>query len=114
MPRRRPSRLQGLAAAAATAVLLPVAYLGLYASVAPKPVALQDPCRHRALPQTGGLEGFLQDRALEVLDTTACRAGATREELVLALTDERDRAKFEREHGVDPRSLSNILQSLLG
>ena len=27
-------------------------------------------------PQTGGLEGFLQDRALEVLDTTACKVGA--------------------------------------
>jgi hypothetical protein len=114
LPRRRPSRPQALAAAAATAVLLPVAYLGLHASVAPKPVALQDPCHHRALPQTGGLEGFLQDRALELLDTTACRVGATREELVLALADNADRRRFERDHGVDPRSLSTVLQGLLG
>jgi predicted MFS family arabinose efflux permease len=114
LPRRRPARPQALAAAAVAAVVLPLAYLGLHRAVAPEPVALRDPCRGRDLPRTGGLEGFLQDRALEVLDTTACRAGATREELVLALTDERDRAKFEREHGVDPRSLSNILQSLLG
>ncbi|MDX6703660.1 MAG: hypothetical protein QOF26_3886 [Baekduia sp.] len=114
LPRRRPSRPQALAAAAASAVLLPVAYLGLHASVAPKPVALQDPCRHRALPQTGGLEGFLQDRALELLDTTACRVGATREELVLALADNADRRRFERDHGVDPRSLSTVLQGILG
>jgi predicted MFS family arabinose efflux permease len=114
LPRRRPARPQALAAAAVAAIVLPLAYLGLHRAVAPKPVALRDPCRGRPLPQTGGLEGFLQDRALEVLDTTACRAGATREELVLALADERDRAKFEREHGVDPRSLSSILQSLLG
>jgi MFS family permease len=114
LPRRRPARPQALAAAAVAAIVLPLAYLGLHRSVAPQPVALRDPCRGRPLPQTGGLEGFLQDRALEVLDTTACRAGATREELVLALADERDRARFEREHGVDPRGLSSILESLLG
>jgi predicted MFS family arabinose efflux permease len=113
-PRRRPSRPQALVAAAATALILPLAYLGLHATVAPKPVALRDPCQRRDLPQTGGLAGFLQDRALEALDTSACRAGSTREELVLALADDRDRRRFEQAHGVDPRSLSNILQSLLG
>jgi hypothetical protein len=113
-PRRRPSRPQALAAAAATALILPLAYLGLHATVAPEPVALRDPCQRRDLPKTGGLAGFLQDRALEALDTSACRAGSTREELVLALADDRDRRRFEQAHGVDPRSLSNILQSLLG
>jgi len=114
-PRPESGRVRAvLAATAAVTVLLPVAYVALHASVAPKAVAIRDPCRQRDLPGTGGLEGFLQDRALELLDTTACRAGASREELVLALADERDRRRFEREHGVDPRSLSNVLQGLLG
>ncbi len=72
---------------------------------------MQATCR---CPQTGGIEGFLQDRALELLDTTACKVGATREELVLALADEQERKRFERRHGVDPRSLSALLRSLLG
>jgi MFS family permease len=111
-PRRRPG--QALAAAAAAAFVVPLAYAELHAVAAPDPVTLQDPCRRRALPDTGGLEGFLQDRALELLDTTACKAGSTREELVLALADDKDRARFEREHGVDPRSLSTLLRGLLG
>jgi hypothetical protein len=109
-----PRARRALAATAAVAVALPVAYIGLHAVAAPKPVALRDPCRQRDLPGTGGLEGFLQDRALELLDTTACRAGATREELVLALADGQDRRRFEQRHGVDPRSLSTILSGLLG
>jgi predicted MFS family arabinose efflux permease len=103
-----------LAAAGATAVVLPLAFVGLHAAKAPEAVQLSDPCKPRALPQTGGLEGFLQDRALEVLDTTACKVGASREELVLALADEQERKRFERRHGVDPRSLSTLLQGLLG
>ncbi|HWI72314.1 MAG TPA: hypothetical protein VNT55_10185, partial [Baekduia sp.] len=112
VPRRRPN--QALAAAAAAAFVVPLAYAELHAIAAPEPVTLQDPCQQRQLPETGGIEGFLQDRALELLDTSACKAGSTREELVLALADENDRARFEREHGVDPRSLSTLLQGLLG
>jgi predicted MFS family arabinose efflux permease len=112
VPRRRFT--QPLAAAAAAALVVPLGYAELHAVAAPEPITLQDPCEQRALPETGGIEGFLQDRALEVLDTTACKAGSTREELVLALADDEDRARFEREHGVDPRSLSTLLQGLLG
>jgi predicted MFS family arabinose efflux permease len=114
LPRRRPRRVAALAAAAACAVVLPLAYLGLHAAAAPQAVALHDPCRPRPLPATGGIEGFLQDRLLEVLDATACRAGSTREELVLALADQSDRRHFIREHGTDPRSLSTLLGGLLG
>jgi predicted MFS family arabinose efflux permease len=114
LPRRRPRRAAALAAAAACAVVLPLAYLGLHAAAAPQPVALRDPCHPRPLPSTGGVEGFLQDRLLEVLDATACRAGSTREQLVLALADQADRRRFIREHGTDPRSLSTLLGGLLG
>lgn len=111
LPRRRPG--QALAAAAAAAFVLPLAYAELHAVFAPEPVHLADPCKPRSLPDTGGLEGFIQDRALELLDTTACRAGSSREQLVLALADDGERKRFEQEHGVDPRSLSGILQTLL-
>lgn len=103
-----------LAATAATTLALPLAFVGLHAAKAPEAVQLSDPCRPRALPQTGGIEGFFQDRALEVLDTTACKVGSSREELVLALADEQERERFERRHGVDPRSLSTLLQGLFG
>jgi hypothetical protein len=114
LPRRVPRWRELLAAAGVVVLVLPLGYAGLYAGVAPTPVALRDPCEERPLPKTGGLEGFLQDRALELLDTTACRAGSTREELVLALTDSGDRRRFERRHGVDPFTLSPLLKTLVG
>jgi hypothetical protein len=113
LPRWRPRRAETLAAAATAAVLLPVAYVGLHAAVAPKAVTLRNPCERRPLPQTGGLQGFLQDRVLELLDTTACKAHATREELVLALADPSERRRFVRKHHVDPSSLSSLLSTLL-
>jgi hypothetical protein len=102
----------GLALGAAVATL--AAYAVLHASLAPEPVHLQDPCEHRDLPGAGGIGGFLQDRALELLDSTACRLHASREELVLALADDQDRRRFEDRHGVDPRSLPSLLGALIG
>jgi predicted MFS family arabinose efflux permease len=99
-----------LAAAASTLAV----YALLHASLAPGPVALRDPCKPRDLPGAGGVGGFLQDRALELLDTTACRLHASREELVLALTDEEDRRRFRERHGVDPQSPGSLLGGLLG
>lgn len=110
LPRRR---VPGLAAAAAAVLVVPLCFVALHAVAAPKAVPLRDPCHPRPLPKTGGLEGFLQDRALELLDRIACRTGSTREELVLALADAKDRPRFERDHGVDPRSLSALLSALL-
>lgn len=102
-----------LTLAVALTVALPVAYAVLHARDAPAPVAIQDPCKDRRLPGTGGLGGFLQDRALEALDTAACRFGSSREELVLALASARAAKRYEREHGVDPRSVTSILGNLL-
>lgn len=85
-----------------------------YDRLSPEPVAIADPCLPRALPSTGGtITGALQDRALQSLDRNACRLGATREELVLALADEDDARRFEQEHGTDPRSATGLL-GLLG
>jgi hypothetical protein len=81
---------------------------------APAKVQLRDPCKPRPLPQTGGITGFLQDRALQLLDSTACRLGSTREELVLALADQKEAERFQREHGVNPRSIGSLLGGLFG
>jgi predicted MFS family arabinose efflux permease len=102
----------GVALGAAAATL--AAYALLHASLAPEPVRLQDPCKPRDLPGAGGLGGFFQDRALELLDATACRLHASREELVLALANDADRRRFIERHGVDPRSLGSVLGGLLG
>jgi hypothetical protein len=102
-----------LAPAAALVVALPVAYAALHAAGEPQQVAIQDPCEDRALPGTGGIAGFLQDRALEALDAAACRYGSSREELVLALADDKAAQRFEREHGVYPRSARSILGNLI-
>ena len=43
------------------------------------------------------------------LDRAACRYGSSREELALALVDDDARADYEREYGVDPRSIGGLL-----
>lgn len=110
-----PRRVTWTAAVAAAAGLATAGgYLAAHRSLAPEPVAILDPCEDRELPETGGLSGFLQDRALELLDTAACRLGSSREELVLALADEEDARRFEARHGVDPRSVSGLVGGLIG
>jgi hypothetical protein len=106
------ARQTALAAGLAALALAAVAHV-VRPSFAPEPVRLADPCHPRALPNTGGISGVLQDAALKALDRAACRFGSSREELALALVDPQDAATFKREHGVDPRSVLNILRALL-
>jgi len=109
------ARLAVVAVTGAVAVGMPLAYAALYTAVAPEPPAIQDPCNaERTAPSVGGLTGFLQRQALVLLDRTACRLGSSREELVLALADKDDAARFRREHGVNPRSVGGALQAPLG
>lgn len=91
----------------------PPAYAALHDSIAPEPVVIADPCEDRDLPNSGGITGFLQDRALEAVDAGACRLKVSREELVLALADEQSAKQFEQRHGVDPRSVTSLLGGLL-
>jgi MFS family permease len=108
------TQLAAMAAAGAVAIGTPVAYLALHRAIAPSPPAILDPCNaQRTLPKTGGVSGFLQDQALKLLDSTACKVGSSREELVLALADKDEAKRFRREHGVDPRSAAGLLQLLL-
>jgi hypothetical protein len=101
-------------AAAAVAAVLAGGALLVRPSFAPEPVTIADPCEPRALPETGGIDGALQDAALRALDRAACRYGSSREELALALVDEGERRAYEREYGVDPRSIGGLLRAVLG
>jgi hypothetical protein len=102
-----------LAAAAAALILAGGARLAL-PSLEPEPVRIADPCEPRELPQTGGIEGAIQDAVLVALDRAACRFGSSREELALALVDDDARDDYEREYGVDPRSIGGLLGGVLG
>jgi MFS family permease len=109
------ARLAVIVVTGAVAVAVPLTYAALYRAIAPEPPAILDPCTaHRTAPSVGGVTGFLQRQALVLLDRTACRLGSSREELVLALADKDDARRFQREHGVNPRTLGGVLQALLG
>ncbi|HXE44249.1 MAG TPA: MFS transporter [Conexibacter sp.] len=112
--RRRALPAAALAGAVALMVGLPTAYAAIHHHDEPAPVVLANPCKPRTLPGTGGISGFIQDRALQALDAAACRYGSTREELVLALASDRAAKRFEQRHGINPRSITSLLQGLLG
>jgi len=111
--RRRRGSAAVLASVLALAAGVPVAYAAAHRRDEPKPVVLANPCQPRELPGTGGITGFLQDRALQALDAAACRYGSTREELVLALASDRAAGRFRERHGVDPRSVTSLLRGLI-
>jgi hypothetical protein len=107
------TRLAALGVAGALAAAVPGAYGALHAAIAPAPVKLLPPCKPHPLPHGGGVTGILQDRALRLLDSTACRFHATREELVLALASDKDARRFKARHGFDPRTLRGFLGGLI-
>jgi Major Facilitator Superfamily len=110
-----PRRGRGAVAVAAAAALALAGGARLAdEALAPEPVRIANPCQDRALPDTGGIDGALQDVALVALDRAACRFGSSREQLALALVDDGARDAYEREHGVDPRSAGDLLGAVLG
>jgi hypothetical protein len=111
--RGAPTRPAALAAVVVLFAGVPIAYALLHGAREPHAVQLADPCDPRELPGTGGIAGFLQDRALQALDATACRLGSSREELVLALASDEAAERFDERHGVDPRSAGSLLDGLI-
>jgi MFS family permease len=102
-------------ATAAIAALLAAGGYGIaYANSTRETVQIGDPCQDRDLPDVGGITGELQDLSLAALDRAACDFGSSREELLLALFDDRLQHKFEEEHGVNPRSPFSLGPALLG
>jgi hypothetical protein len=102
----------GLALVAAIAV--PAAYAIARTELEPAPPEIANPCEDRERRSVGGVEGAAEDVALTALDRAACEFGSSREELVLALFDEESRRAYEREYGVDPRSLDALLRGIAG
>jgi hypothetical protein len=112
--RRRGLRAGAISAALVVAVALPVGYALARTELEPEPVEIADPCEERERDSVGGVEGAAEDVALDALDRAACEFGSSREELVLALFDDESRRAYEREHGVDPRSLEELLRGIVG
>ena len=107
--RSRASRAAALAALVAGLTIVGVQAL-VHHFEAPRTVAIADPCAARKTPESSGLQGFAQTIALKSLDFGACRLGSSREELLLALTDDAEAHRYERQHGVNPRSLGALLR----
>jgi MFS family permease len=104
--------------AVATAAVASIAALAgygiVFAAKGQETVPIRDPCQDRNLPDTGGISGFLQDQTLAALDRAACSFHSSREELLLALFDDRLQKQFEEEHGVNPRSAFSLGPAILG
>jgi MFS family permease len=107
-------RAGALLAALGIALALPAGYAIARTQLEPEPVEIADPCEDRERDSVGGVEGAAEDVALNALDRAACDFGSSREELVLALFDDESRRAYEREHGVDPRSLEDLLRGIVG
>src|SRR5918999_6127579 len=108
------ARLAALAVALALTLAVACAYAIARTELEPEPVEIADPCEDRDRRSVGGLEGAAEDVALIALDRAACEFGSSREELVLALFDDESRRAYEREHGLDPRSLEELLRGIVG
>ena len=108
---RRPALAAGVTAAA---LLAPAGYAAAAEQDRPEPVRIEDPCKDRDLPSSGGITGAIQDALLVAVDRAACKAGSSREELVLALVDDDAAEDYKRRYGVDPRSVIDLGQLLLG
>jgi len=113
LPRRR-LRTAALGGALALAVAVPAGYGLAGLGLGPEPVEIADPCEDRERRSVGGVEGAAEELALTALDRAACNFGSSREELVLALFDDESRRAYEREHGVDPRALDDLLRGVVG
>jgi MFS family permease len=103
-----------VAVAGIAAIVAAAGYGVAYAASTRETVQIGDPCQDRDLPDVGGISGEIQDISLAALDRAACSFGSSREELLLALFDDRLQRKFEEEHGVNPRSIFALGPALLG
>ncbi|MDX6605496.1 MAG: hypothetical protein QOD14_36 [Solirubrobacterales bacterium] len=105
---------RAVATAGAVAIAAAAGYGIAFGASNQETVPIRDPCRQRQLPDTGGISGQIQDASLAALDRAACSFGSSREELLLALFDDRLQHQFEQEHGVNPRSVFSLGPALLG
>jgi hypothetical protein len=86
-----------VAIAAVAAVVIPYVALG---GGSYEPTTVADPCVRREWREPGDLQAVLEQVALSALDGAACELGVSREELVLALRDEKSLDAFAGEHQI--------------
>jgi hypothetical protein len=96
------------------ALALPIGLALVEPGLAPARGTIQDPCRTRELPDTGGIGGFVQDVSLQALDRAACEWGSSREELAIALADDASATRFEEKYGQNPRDARGLLDAVVG
>jgi MFS transporter len=113
-PARGPPPAALIGVAVGLALVVPAGYAIAESGLKPEPVQIGDPCKTRERRSIGGVEGVVEGIALRGLDRAACRFGSSREELVLALFDQQSRRDYEREHGVDPQQLDQVLKGIVG
>jgi hypothetical protein len=99
------------------AIGVSAALLGSYAalgggSYAPTPVA--NSCSVREWRNPGDLQTVLEQVALSALDGAACTLGISREELLLALRDEKAFDTFAVDHGFTPDDAKRAIREGLG
>ncbi len=98
-----------LVALAAVAVVV-VTYLALGgASYKPTPVA--DPCKTREWRNPGGLQEIAEQIVLSGLDGAACKLGVSREELMLALVNDRSLDAFAAKNGISRAEAENAVRA---
>ena len=97
-----------VAIAAVAAVVVPYVALG-GGAYEPTPVA--DPCVRREWRDPGDLQAVLEQVVLWGIDGAACALGASREELVLALRDEKSLDAFAAEHHIARTDAERALQA---
>lgn len=98
------------------ALVASLALVGSYlalggASYAPTPVA--DPCEPRQIAAPEGIGETLQQLALSALDGAACELRIPREDLVAALADPEERARFLDEREISDATLERAVRGAL-
>ncbi len=99
-----------LVAATLAAAALVVAYL-LAGGGSYEPTPSADPCAPRAWRSPQGIEESAQQFALSALDGAACELRVSREQLAVALVDERSRAEFAAARGIDEAELEQAVRA---
>jgi hypothetical protein len=87
-----------LAALAASAVL--IGGYGALGGADYRPATPADPCKVRGTRGGAGVDVVIEEIALASVDGAACALKTSSESLVLALTDDANRAAFRSEHGL--------------
>jgi hypothetical protein len=108
--RRFPFGIATLVSALVCSAALIITYLAL-GGASYEPVAVADPCKPRPIEKPEGGTAVLQQVALSALDGAACELNVSREDLTLALADQKSRAQFLREHRVTDEVLEQALRA---